>query len=196
MTPPMPTICWTSCNIISCPLPAPELVIPGAGEPDLSPAAINPGPRPSCAQPGNPTICPPEEIVCAACERDERTLDRAALLGSLTGFARNATRALARLKISGVLRKRTISITFHAPAAGTLAARLTTTGTSALRATVLAAGRRVYTAAGNAKLTIKLTAQGRKRLRRARRVKATLKVSFTPGGARAISTTRQVRLKR
>ncbi len=33
------------------------LRIPGATEPDLSPAPISPGPRPPCGNPGNPTSC-------------------------------------------------------------------------------------------------------------------------------------------
>ena len=61
---------------------------------------------------------------------------------------------------------------------------------------MLAGGRRAYRAAGKAKLTIKLTKKGRKRLRSARRLKVAVKVSFTPTGAKAISTTRKVRLPR
>ena len=34
------------------------LRIPGASEPDLSPAPINPGARPPCGNPGNPTCTP------------------------------------------------------------------------------------------------------------------------------------------
>ena len=53
-----------------------------------------------------------------------------------------------------------------------------------------------YAAAGKAKLTIKLSRQGRKRLRRARRLTATLKASFTPTGAPAISTKTPIQVKR
>jgi hypothetical protein len=173
------------------------LRIPGAKNPDLSPAAINPGPRPACGNPGNPSSCPgPHPPQCVSCPQPDSKVDRAAVSRALGAFAKNVTRGLGRLKIRGLLRKRRLTIEFTAPAAGTLAARLITTGTSPRRATVLASGRRVYGTAGKARLTIKLTNQGRKRLRKARRLAATLNVSFTPSGAKAISTTSRVRLKR
>src|SRR4029077_8863672 len=48
---------------IAAPLPAsacgtPVLLVAGASEPDASPAANAPGPRPACANPGNPAVCP------------------------------------------------------------------------------------------------------------------------------------------
>ncbi len=36
----------------------PVLLVAGASEPDASPAANAPGPRPACANPGNPAVCP------------------------------------------------------------------------------------------------------------------------------------------
>ena len=48
---------------------APALLIPGAKNPDLSPAPINPGPRPPCGNPGNPVACvgpPPPPPTAAA----------------------------------------------------------------------------------------------------------------------------------
>jgi hypothetical protein len=178
--------------------PPAALRIPGAGEPDFGPAAVNPGPRPQCGNPGNPTCPPRPPVPCGSCTPPNPEIDAAAIRRALAGFATKATRAFARLKISGLLRKRRIAIEFTAPAAGTLAARLTATGASASarRATLTASGRRVYPSAGTAKLAIKLTGRGRKRLRGARRLKATLKLSFAPSGAKAISTTRNLRLTR
>ena len=106
------------------------------------------------------------------------------------------TRSLARLGIRGLLRQRRLTPGFTAPAAGTLAVTLTTRAASARRATVLAGGRRAYRAAGKAKVTIKVTKKGRKRLRSARRLRASLSVSFKPTGAKAISTTIRTRIKR
>jgi hypothetical protein len=178
------------------------LRIAGATQPDLSPAAINPGPRPPCGNPGNPTACDVERV-CPACEGDQRereqgkpVLDPAALRRAIGGFARSATRGLARLGIRGLQRKRRLTIAFSAPTAGTLTARLSASGASARGATVLASGRHVYASDGKAKLTLKLTRKGAKALRRVRRLRATLKVSFTPSGSRAISTTSNFRLKR
>ena len=48
-------IAWPLPTLTACGQPA--LVIPGGSEPDLSPAAISPGARPGCGNPGNPTPC-------------------------------------------------------------------------------------------------------------------------------------------
>jgi hypothetical protein len=187
----------------SCPLPEPELIIPGASEPDFSPAAINPGPRPGCGNPGNPgNPCraqPPPSPPCGSCPEPRPgavIVDPIVLRNSLGGFTKSVASAFSRLKIGRLLHKRQLTIVFTAPAAGTLTAELTASGASARRTTLIASGRRVYNAAGKAKLTIKLTPQGSKRLRKANRLHGTLKVSFAPQGSRAISTTRKVRLKR
>ena len=177
--------------------PDPRLVIPGAREPDLSPAAINPGPRPPCEHPGNPISCAgPDPRQCNPCPRPDPKVDTATIRRALGGLAKDVTRSLARLRIRGLLRTRRVTIEFTAPAAGTLAATLTSPAASARRATVLAGGRRAYRAAGKAKLTIKLTKKGRKRLRSARRLKVAVKVSFTPTGAKAISTTTRIQIRR
>jgi len=181
---------------LSCPLPEPTLIIPGASEPDFSPAAINPGPRPGCGNPGNPTCPNPSRPICGPCQPPAPKIDPAVVRTSLGSFAKSVASAFGRLKIGRLLRKRQLTIVFTAPAAGTLTAELTASGGSARRTTLIASGRRVYKAAGTAKLTIKLTSQGRKRLRKANRLRGTLKVSFAPKGSRAISTTREVRLKR
>jgi hypothetical protein len=80
--------------------------------------------------------------------------------------------------------------------AGTLTAQLTAPGAAAKRRTLLASGRHVFKAAGKAKLVVKLTSQGKKRLRHSRKLRATLKVGFTPKGGKAISSSTSVRLRR
>ena len=172
--------------------PPPTLVIPGGSQPDLSPAAINPGPRPACGNPGNPTACettPPEPQTCAACGQ---SAERTAVRRTLDRTARSARRAVARLGIRGLLRTGRVKIPFAAPSRGTLTAQLRATRGR----TVLARGRRVFAAAGKTRVTIKLTRQGRERLRSARRLTATLRLSFKPRGAKAISTTSRIRLAR
>jgi hypothetical protein len=42
-------------DIASCAAITPsQLIVPGGAEPDFGPAAVNPGPRPACGNPGNP----------------------------------------------------------------------------------------------------------------------------------------------
>jgi hypothetical protein len=178
---------------LSCPLPDPVLILPGASEPDFGPAPVNPGPRPPCGNPGNPSCTPLCTVNCIPCPT---CVPQVTLSERLAGLLGAASKKLRSLRIRGLLRKGRFTIEFTAPGPGTLTASLTAAGASARRATLLATGRRVYKAAGKAKLTIKLTGRGRQRLRRARRLTATLKVSFAPIGAKAISTKGRVRLKR
>jgi hypothetical protein len=165
------------------------LRIPGASAPDLSPAPLNPGVRPPCGNPGNPTACGKP---CAVnCKQPDPQVDTAAVRRSLKRLARKLG-----TKVRVLLRRGRVSVGFTAPSAGALSARLTATGASARGATLIAAGRHSYTAAGKAKLVLRLTRQGRKRVRSSHRLKAALKVSFTPTGAKAISTTSRVRVRR
>jgi hypothetical protein len=161
----------------------PSLRVPGGKNPDLSPAAINPGARPGCGNPGNPTPCsgpgPGPSVVV-----------------NLSGLTKAGKKALAKLKIGGLLRKHKFTISFKAPEAGTLTAQLTASGAAAKRTTVLASGRHVFKAAGKAKLVVKLTSKGRKRLKKVRKLTATLKVSFKPPGAKAFTAKTTVKLKR
>lgn len=94
------------------------------------------------------------------------------------------------------MRAHQLTSAFTAPAAGTLTVTLTASSASPRRTNVIATGRRVYTATGTAKVTIKLTSQGSKRLRRAPQPHGTLTASFAPQGGRAISATSNVPLKR
>ncbi len=187
---------WTMtvpANVDACAMGAsqygtPALRVPGGKNPDLSPAAINPGPRPGCGNPGNPTACSgpgPGPVI-----------DSAAIKKALTSLAKAGKTAVAKLKIGGLLHKKKFTISFKAPVAGTLTAQLTAPGAAAKRRTVLASGRHVFKAAGKAKLVVKLTSKGKKRLRHSRKLRATLKVSFTPKGGKAISSSTSVRLRR
>jgi hypothetical protein len=54
----------------------------------------------------------------------------------------------------------------------------------------------VFKAAGKAKLVVKLTGKGKKRLKSSRKLRGTLKVSFKPPGGKALSSSTSVRLKR
>jgi hypothetical protein len=109
--------------------------------------------------------------------------------------------ALRRLGIRGLLRKRQLLVTFDAPEPGALGIRLTAAGGSARsaaasRVTTLATGRRAFTRAGRATFKVKLTRQGVKLLRRARRLRPTLSLSFKPTAGSAVRVKRSVRMKR
>ena len=158
----------------------------------LRPAAINPGSRPPCGNPGAPAACQPVACGLRPCQPGSIPPPFACAHGS----PRTSRAALARLKIGGLLRKGRLTVEFTAPTAGALVARLTAERSSARRASVLASRPADYAAAGKAKLTIKLTRQGRKRLRTARRLRTTLNASFTPTGAPATSVKRRVGLRR
>ena len=163
----------------------PALIIPGAAEPDFGPAAVNPGARPACGNPGNPAACPTPTPPCCS----PASLKLGGLLGA-------EAKALKKLKIGGLLRKRKVKVSYTAPAAGTLALKLTTTGAAARKATVLAAGRAVFAAAGKKAVVLKLSSKGAKVLRHKRKLKGTLSATFTPNGGAAISAKRSVSLKR
>ncbi len=171
-----------------------DLIVPGGSDPDLSPAAINPGMRPACGNPGNPAACPgpPPPPPPPCCTPPGPTLDASAVRTALRDATTHAARSLARLKIGKLLRKRQFTLGFTAPVPGTLTAKLA----AARGKATLASGQRVYQVAGKATLKVKLTAAGRKRLRKARRLKATLSISFKPKGGRRITTASKVRLRR
>ncbi|HEY7629547.1 MAG TPA: hypothetical protein VH817_02540 [Thermoleophilaceae bacterium] len=176
---------FATCGTMGAPQPA--LIIPGAAEPDFGPAAVSPGARPGCGNPGNPTPCsgPPGQQVTSAVVK-----------AKLTAFLKNEVKALKKLKIRGLLKKKQLKVTFDAPSAGTLTLKLTTTGAAAKRTTTLASGRLVFAAAGKKKVTLKLTGKGKKVLRHKRKLKGTLTASFTPKGGKATSTKKSVSLKR
>jgi hypothetical protein len=160
---------------------APALRIPGATHPDFSPAAINPGPRPPCGNPGNPAMCAlplPAPIVT--------------LRQQLTTLLSAQAKALRKLGIRGLRRKGQFKVTFQAPGAGTLVVKLTTT---AKRPTLLASGRLVFTKAAKRTVAVKLTRKGKSALRHARRLRTRLQISFTPKGAKATTVKIAVALK-
>src|SRR5262249_20620821 len=114
----------------------------------------------------------------------------------LTSFLSAEVKALKKLKIHGLLKKKRLKVSFDAPSAGTLTLKLTTTGAAAKKTTTLASGRLVFAAAGKKKGTLKLTGKGKKVLPHTRKLKGTLTASFTPKGGKATSTKKSVSLKR
>jgi hypothetical protein len=176
-------------------LPNPVLRIPGTTEPDFSPAAINPGARPSCGNPGNPTACNPG---CPTCGNPGcPSCQTADLRKKLKAFLAAEATALRKLGIRGLLRRKRVRIAYEADGPGALALRATGTPTpAASRASLLASGRHSFAAAGRARVAVKLTRKGARRLRRARGVRATLRATFTPAGGTPTTATKKVRLRR
>lgn len=156
----------------------PALLIPGGREPDASPAADNPGPRPGCGNPGNPTPCPgpgpaPQPIstptpTCTSCPTPAPQVPAVAA----------ALRSLLKTSLRGLRAKHHVVLRFSASTAGTLSVLLSFHGKA------LARGRHVFATAGRAAVTLALTAAGRNRLRGAHNLHATLTATFTPAGTR------------
>ncbi len=155
----------------------PTLLIPGGREPDASPAALNPGRRPGCGNPGNPTPCPagpaspPISTPAPMCTSCPTTVPSASAVTA-------ALRSLLKTSLRGLRAKRHLVLRFSAPQAGTLSVLLSVHGR------VLARGRHVFAAAGKAAVTLALTPAGRKHLQRAHRLHARLTATFTAAGTR------------
>jgi hypothetical protein len=160
-------------------LPAPALRIPGATEPDFGPAAVAPGPRPGCENPGNP----------APCSRPDPPTTPTTPTPTAGTPAARADWLRAALPQRLRVRGGRFTIVADAPASGTLAVELKGTR-------VLARGRAVVRAAGRTRVTVRLTRAGRAKLRRARSLRATLTATFTPLSGARMHARAAVRLTR
>jgi hypothetical protein len=161
-----------------------SLIVAGGSEPDFGPAAVNPGPRPGCGNPGNPAVCQGPGPGPGPTANVTHQLQ--ALLSSVG-------RALKRLAIHGLLHKHQLTLTFTAPAAGTLTVSLATTGRHPF---AVASGRVVFAAAGKRALTVRLLRSAARRLRHAPRLNGTLTIKFTPHQGAAKSTKQRVSIPR
>jgi hypothetical protein len=169
---------------------APARRIDGGREPDLSPAAINPGARPGCGNPGNPVACNPN---CPTCGPGPGT----DLKKKLAAFLAAEAKKLRKLGVHGLRHKKRTVLTYAADQAGKFAVRFTGTPiVRASRASLLASGKHTFAAAGSAHVTMKLTRKGARALRRAKGVRGSLKATFTPAGGAPTSASKTVRLRR
>ena len=161
----------------------PHLIVAGATEPSLGPAALAPGTRPGCGNPGNPTPCSgPTPTPTPTPTPGPKT----SVAHQLHALLATLTRNLQRLAIHGLLHKRKLTFTFTAPAAGTLSATLSTKGR---HPSVLASGRVRFASAGKRTVTLKLVPAKTAFLRHAHRLGCTLILKFTP--AKGAATTAQ-----
>jgi hypothetical protein len=166
----------------------PALLIPGGSEPDASPAADSPGPRPGCGNPGNPTACPPSPSPPAAPGPCTSCAAVTAVHAALTALLKAASTGLMRLKLHGLRAKRKLVLSFSAPAAGTLFVRLTMR--SGKRTVLLASGRRSFAATGKATLTLVLSNGAAKTLKHLHALHGVLTASFQlTGGGGPLSAT-------
>jgi hypothetical protein len=165
------------------------LKIAGARDPDFGPAAVNPGPRPGCGNPGNPVACHTPGPGPTPTPTPTPTTALQAK-NALNATLKAAATKLRKLGIHGLLSHRHVAVAYTAPAAGVLNVSL---ARSAVR---LATGKRPFVAAGTKLVTLKLTAKGLTRIRKMHSLKATLKGTFTPTGGSPVTVTRGVSLKR
>jgi serine protease AprX len=116
------------------------------------------------------------------------------ILAAVRAGARRAVRALRRLRRRGLLRRGSFRFLVGAPLAGTYEARLLVRRRG--RPSVLVArGKRRFTRAGHKRLKVKLTRKGRAFLRRTRRPRLTLRLSFKPVGGKRVRVSRRLRLR-
>jgi hypothetical protein len=173
------TLAWQEGNgIWSAPIPSSgcaitsQLIVPGATSPDFGPAPVNPGPRPACGNPGNPSACPPNP------PPPNPPLN---LKAPLSALLTSCATALKRLAIHGLLRRHKFTIAFSAPGPGTLTFTLATLGRHAFTMAGIRAG---FLRARSGTITLTLTSKALRTLRHAHSLRARLTAWFTPSGGR------------
>ena len=122
----------------------------------------------------------------------------ARLIASVARELSQARGALATCGTTALLKKRGCRDSFKALAPGSLVYRVTArAGTvRAAAVAVIASGRKAIPAAGTHAVNVKATKRGRKRLRKARKLRATLTVTFTDTRGNAAKRSTKVVLKR
>jgi hypothetical protein len=163
----------------------------GAKEPDFGPAAVNPGPRPGCGNPGNPVSCPtPGPGPTPTPTPTPQATDGLKAKNALTATLKAAAIKLRKLRIHGLLSKRRVGVLYRAPAAGTLTAALQRSGVK------FATGKKTFAGPGKKLLVLTVTTKGRKRLPKMTRLRATLKGTFSLSDGTTVTVTRGVRMRR
>jgi hypothetical protein len=147
--------------------------------------------------PGAESAAAEEGATAAARKERELSAQIATLLGRQLALPRNGA------KIASLLRSGRFSMSFTALEAGTVVVDWYEVPPGAhlarktkARPVLVASGRRHVSAAGTFKIKLKLTAAGKRLLKRAKRFKVTAKAIFTPTGKRPITATKTFVLKR
>ena len=180
----------TNCATIS----QPQLIVPGASQPSLGPAAVAPGQRPECGNPGNPAACPsPAPTPTPTPKPGPSPGPTTNAAHQLHALLTTLLHGLRRLAIHGLLHRRKLSGSFTAPAAGILTVTLTTSGR---HPAVLARGRVRFAGSTKRTVTLTLIRASTARLRHARHMSCTLTIRFTPTKGAAGSARSGVSLSR
>ncbi|MBB4662229.1 TolB family protein [Conexibacter arvalis] len=206
-------------GVWTAPLPAgddcaeirPRLLIPGASEPDWSPAAVNPGPRPAPREPAPGPEPDPQPVPrTGGPGRSGRSgraggpgrADRSGRSGragrpgrSGGGRPGGGSSATVRARLAATPR-------IGAALRGGLRLRMTTQAAGTVRATarhggaIVARGSGRARGAGTTTVALRFTRAGRRELRAARRARLALRVSFAARGAAPATRTVAVTLRR
>ena len=133
-------------------------------------------PRPPPPPAASPSVPPPRPVQPPRTPR--RTGD--ALISSVAQQVAQAVSALRRCGTTGLLKTGGCRDTFTALRPGTVLYRVSVPATAARAAagTVIASGRKAIRAAGDHPVKVKATKKGRRLLRRARKLRARLTVTF------------------
>jgi hypothetical protein len=173
---------WIDLTNFTCGLPQPEPPLP---------------PRPP---PGGPFVPPAPASSLPRPVPSPRTVrgGPGVLFASVAQQLAQAGRTLRRCGTTGLLKKTGCRDSFTALRPGTVVYRLTTAGggTRAASGTLLASGRRAIRAAGSYPVKIKATKKGRRRLPKARKLRATLTVTFTDSSGNIAKRSNTVVLRR
>jgi hypothetical protein len=102
----------------------------------------------------------------------------------------------AAAKLGTLVRTGRYTTSYTAPTPGRLVVRWLTIPRRGNRAVLLASARLTFTAAGTKRVVIRLTRKGRKVLRRARRLRITVRATWTPLGGTPVTRSRRVTLRR
>jgi hypothetical protein len=176
-----------------------------------SPGTIPAGaPPPSGSTPVDQVVAPPVPTPSPAQQTVPQTTSPPAGSGATTSTAQVRAQLLSQLAPSGsaasiaaLLRRRGYTFRWGAPGGGRLVihwydylpmrARLSRV---TLKPVIVAAGEASFAKAGVVKLTIKLTASGRRLLNKAKRLELTATATYTPSGAPAVTARRSFTLRR
>jgi Bacterial Ig domain len=122
----------------------------------------------------------------------------AAIADKLVADLKAGVKTFAKQKEKRLAKKGKYSFTAHALMGGRFALAFTGAATKAkaAKATKIATVSRTVAGPGTYKLTLKLTKAGKKLLRKGRRVRGKLTLSFTPQGRAKVSRNRSLTLKR
>jgi hypothetical protein len=186
------------------------LRVPNGTDPDFGPAAVNPGPRPGCGNPGNPAACPAQ----GGGGGQGGSGGQGGGSGTGTGGSGQSTGGggqggsggqtnapIASVALAGQLPKLLsalksgIVFTVGSDQAGTAQVELLAGGKLA-RTTVVARGSAKIGAPGTVKVKVKFTKAARKALKRRRSIKLIAKTTVTDQGGRVGARTTTIKLKR